>query len=215
MARRSLLETARVSRGLTQEAVARLAGTSQPTLSAYERGTKSPTLTVVERILHTLGYELGIQPRVSFDEVKAGSRTYLVPDQLWRIDPPGCFALLTVVEADHTRRTFHLLDRSARVEAYAWLLKYGNETQLFDHLDGALLVDAWPDVVPRLPAQLRKLWGPLVFQVAEGWGDEHLVASLRAGRPKPISARARARAIKRLAEYGLTIDEIRAVLRRD
>jgi len=64
MDRRSLLETARGSRGLTQEAVARRSGTSQPTLSAYERGTKSPTLAVVERILHTLGYDLGLQPRV-------------------------------------------------------------------------------------------------------------------------------------------------------
>ena len=214
VARRSLLETARVSRGLTQEAVARHAGTSQPTLSAYERGTKSPTLAVVERILHTLGYEPGLQPRVTFRDVKAGGRTYLVPDQLWRIDPPDCFAPLTVHDADGTRRTFHLLDCENRVEAYAWLLQNGDETLLFEHVDGALLVDVWPDVVPLLPAPLRKLWGPLVFQAAEGWVDEHLVASLRAGRPKPVSPRARARAIKRLAEYGLTADDIRKVLRR-
>lgn len=214
MARRSLLETARVSRGLTQETVARHAGTSQPTLSAYERGTKSPTLTVVERILHTLGCELGIQPRVTFGEFKVGTRTYLVPDQLWRVDPPDCFAPLTVHDPEGTRRTLHLLDRDSRAEAYSWLLKYGDETQLFTHVDGALLVDAWPGVVPLLPAELRKLWGPLVFQAAEGWVDEHLVASLRAGRPPKVSPRARSRAIKRLAEYGLTIDEIRAVLRR-
>lgn len=213
MAKRSLLETARVARGLTQEAVARHAGTSQPTLSAYERGTKSPTLAVVERILHTLGYEPGLQPRVTFREVKAGGRTYLVPDQLWRVDPPDCFAPLTIRDADGTRRTFHLLDRASRVEAYAWLVTHGDETQLFEHVDGVLLVDAWPDVAPHLPEQLRKLWGPLVFQAAEGWADDYLIASLRAARPPRVSARARARAIKRLAEYGLTIDEIRAVLR--
>ena len=213
MDRRSLLETARVARGLTQEAVARRSGTSQPTLSAYERGTKSPTLAVVERILHAIGYELGSQPRVTFGEVKAGSRTYLVPDQLWRVDPPDCFAPLTI-DDDGRRRDVQLRHREGRVEAYAWLLTHGDETQLFEHVDGALLVDAWPDVAPHLPNQLRKLWGPLVFHAAEGWADDYLIASLRTARPPKVSARARARAIKRLAEYGLSVDEIRAVLRR-
>lgn len=69
---RSLLEAARLAQGLTQEAVARRSGTSQPTLSAYEPGTKSPTLAVVERILHTLGYDLGPNPRVTFRDVPDG-----------------------------------------------------------------------------------------------------------------------------------------------
>jgi len=213
MARRSLLQTARVARGLTQEAVAPHAGTSQPTLSAYERGMKSPTLAVVERILHTLDYEIGLQPRATFREVRVGRRTFLVPDQLWRVDPPDCFAPLTI-DDDGRRRDVQLRHREGRVEAYAWLLTHGDETQLFEHVDGALLVDVWPDVVPLLPAQLRKLWGALVFHAAEGWADDYLIASLRTARPPKVSARARARAIKRLAEYGLSVDEIRAVLRR-
>jgi len=40
-----------------------------PTLSAYERGTKSPTLTVAERIVHSLSFDLGLQPQVTFREV--------------------------------------------------------------------------------------------------------------------------------------------------
>ena len=212
--RRSLLEIARVARGLTQEAVARRSGTSQPTLSAYERGTTSPTLAVVERILHALGYELGLQPRVAFREVKTGSRTCQVPDQLWRIDLPDCFAPLTVCDAVGARRTYNLLNRETRVEAYIWLLKNGDETQLFEHLDGALLVNAWPDLVAHLPEALRTVWGPLVHHAAEGWVDKHLIAGLQEGRPRPVSPRARARAIKRLAERGLTADEIRAALHR-
>jgi len=211
--RRSLLEIARVSLGLTQDAVARRSGTSQPTLSAYERGTKSPTLAVVERILHTLGYDLALLPRVTFREVKSGGRTYLVPDQLWRIDLPDCFAPLTIHESDGSRRTFDLLDRNTRVAAYVWLLHHGDETQIFEHLDGALLVDVWPDVASDLPEHLRKLWDPLVRHAAEGWVDKHLIAGLQEGRPRPVSPRARARAIKRLAERGLTADEIRAALR--
>lgn len=213
MANRSLLEAARVARGLTQEAVARRSGTSQPTLSAYERGTRSPTLAVVERILHTLGFELGLQPRVTFREVRLGRRTFCVPDQLWRIDPPDCFAPLTI-DDDGRRRDVQLRHREGRVEAYVWLLTHGGETQIFEHIDGALLVDAWPDVAPDLPEQLRKMWGPLVFHASEGWVDEYLIASLRAARPPKVSARTRARAVKRLAEYGLTSDEIRKMLRR-
>ena len=212
--RRSLLEIARVSRGLTQDAVARRSGTSQPTLSAYERGTKSPTLAVVERILHTLGYDLALLPRVTFREVKSGGRTYLVPDQLWRIDLPDCFAPLTIHESDGSRRTYNLLNRETRVEAYIWLIENGDETQLFEHLDGALLVDAWSDVVGLLPKALRTVWGPLVHRAAEGRLEEFLIAGLQDRPPRSVSPRARARAIKQLAERGLTADEIRAALRR-
>ena len=212
---RSLLEAARVARGLTQEAVARRSGTSQPTLSAYERGSKSPTLAVVERILHTLGFDLGLRPRVTFREVQGDrGRTYLVPDQLWRVDPPDCFAPLTIRDADGSRRTFDLQDRDGRVAAYTWLLGYGDETMLFTHLDGALLVDAWPDVAPHLTEKLRSYWLPLVHAAREGWLDGYLIASLQEGRPKSVSRQARARAIQQLADRGLTADEIRRVLRR-
>lgn len=210
---RSLLEVARVARGLTQEAVARRSGTSQPTLSAYERGRKSPTLAVGERILHSLGFDLGLQPRVSFREAH-GERggTYLVPDQLWRVDPPDCFAPIDVRGASGSLRTSDLLNREGRIEAYTWLLTHGDEEQLFNHLDGALLVDAWPDLAPRLPRDLRSEWQPLVRAAGLGWlaaerarwQDEH---------DRPVSRRARERAIRQLASRGLTADEIRRALR--
>ena len=113
-----------------------------------------------------------------------------------------------------SRRTFDLLDRDTRVAAYAWLLHHGDETQLFEHLDGTLFVDAWSDVVAHLPEDIRRRWAPLVRSVAEAGLDELLVVSLRKGRPRPVNQKARARAIERLAAHGLTADEIRAVLRR-
>ncbi len=210
---RSLLETARIARGLTQEAVARRSGTSQPTLSAYERGTKSPTLAVAERILHSLGFHLGLQPRVTFREVH-GERggTYLVPDQLWRIDPPACFAPIDVRGAQRSLRTSDLLNREGRIEAYAWLLTHGDEEQLFNHLDAALLVDAWPGLAPRLPAELRSAWQPLVLEAGMGWlADER--ARRQDERGGPVSRRSRERAIRQLASRGLTADEIRRALR--
>jgi len=211
--KRSMLEDARVARGLTQDAVARRSGTSQPTLSAYERGTKSPTLAVAERILHSLGFDLGLQPRVTFREVHvARAGTYLVPDQLWRVDPPACFASIDVRDASRSLRTSDLLNREGRLDAYAWLLTHGDEEQLFNHLDGALLVDAWPDLAPRLPADLRSEWQPLVLEAGMGWlADER--ARWHDRHATRISRRVREGAIRQLASRGLTADEIRRTLR--
>jgi transcriptional regulator with XRE-family HTH domain len=43
--------------GLTQAELARLVGTSQPTIAAYEAGRKSPTLQTLSRIARAVGLE--------------------------------------------------------------------------------------------------------------------------------------------------------------
>jgi len=43
--------------GLTQTELARMAGTSQPTIAAYEAGRKSPTLQTLSRIARSVGLE--------------------------------------------------------------------------------------------------------------------------------------------------------------
>ena len=48
----------RKTSGLTQRRIAELAGTSQPTIAAYENGRKSPTLDTVERIATSVGLSL-------------------------------------------------------------------------------------------------------------------------------------------------------------
>lgn len=48
----------RRSRGLSQEALARVVGISQPNLSAYERGRRTPTADTLNRIVVACGYEL-------------------------------------------------------------------------------------------------------------------------------------------------------------
>ena len=52
--------------GLTQAQLAALAGTSQATLSAYERGAKQPTASTLERLLAVTGGRLvaRMPPRV-------------------------------------------------------------------------------------------------------------------------------------------------------
>jgi transcriptional regulator with XRE-family HTH domain len=56
-----LLEQVRASSGLTQEELARRAGTSRPTLSAYEHVRKSPTVATFARLLSKAGWELAAQ----------------------------------------------------------------------------------------------------------------------------------------------------------
>ena len=63
-----LLERVRVSSGLTQEELARRAGTSRPTLSAYEHGRKSPTIATFARLLSQAGWDLAAEPHVSFTQ---------------------------------------------------------------------------------------------------------------------------------------------------
>jgi transcriptional regulator with XRE-family HTH domain len=46
--------------GLTQRELAEAAGTSQPTIAAYERGRKSPTLTTLHRLAREAGLEMAV-----------------------------------------------------------------------------------------------------------------------------------------------------------
>src|ERR1700729_4573676 len=82
-----LLEQARVSSGLTQEELARRAGTSRPTLSAYEHGRKSPTVATFARLLSQAGWDLAAQPHVSFTrQASSRGKPTWIPDRLARPD---------------------------------------------------------------------------------------------------------------------------------
>lgn len=218
----SLLEAARVARGLTQEALARRSGTTQPTLSAYERGTKSPTLIVLDRILASLDFELGLNDLVTFHEIPldprpgSGPRSAWVPNHLWRLEPHECFAPLTI-PSKTGRRTLDLTKRDHRITAYAWLLQHGTETLLFEYIDAALLVDAWPDLTNIMNPQIRRAWSPLVARTADRAIDELMIADFqryRATKKRPISRTRLRKLIQRLADRGLTPDQIRDLLRR-
>lgn len=208
---RSLLTSARIAQGLTQAAVARRAGTSQATLSAYERGAKSPSLAVTERIIRALGYELDLTPRITFRELTGRGRTAYVPDRLWRLNPSDCFTPLTV--PGPSRKPYDLTNRTDRYAAYVWLLEHGTPEQLLTHLDGALLIDGWPDLTANLHDDVRHAWAPLADSPLDEWLIAQLRDEERRRMVKPISPHARGRAIRRLAEHGLEAKDIRAVLR--
>jgi uncharacterized protein len=56
----ALLRSVRLSAGLTQDALARRAGTSQSAVARYESGASTPSLTTLERLLAAAGQELVI-----------------------------------------------------------------------------------------------------------------------------------------------------------
>lgn len=55
---RHLIRTARRQSGLTQQALAKRAGTSQAAISAYESGRRSPSVDTLCRILGAVGFEV-------------------------------------------------------------------------------------------------------------------------------------------------------------
>lgn len=165
-----LLEHAREAAGLSQAALAAAAGTSRPTLSAYEHGRKSPTLETAERILAAAGFALALNPKVEFREVVGErGRPVVVPTALPR--PPLDQALATVRLPIHLNwsnpgRTFDLRDRRDRARVYEIVLREGGREDVLTYVDGALLVDLWDELV--LPRAVRAAWEPVVNgEVAE------------------------------------------------
>jgi transcriptional regulator with XRE-family HTH domain len=84
----NLIRLARHEAGLSQRELAKRAGTSQATLSAYEAGRKSPSLETLARIVRAAGQDLRIRlERLDdHDQWVAAYEASLPPDQVsaWR-----------------------------------------------------------------------------------------------------------------------------------
>jgi transcriptional regulator with XRE-family HTH domain len=168
-----VLLRARLAAGLSQVALAAKAGTSRTSLSAYEHGRKSPTLATAARIARAAGFDLTISPRITFRDVAVGrGRSIPVPDALPRLAPDQAFATVQLPIhlnwSDRDRR-FDLHDRRQRARVYEIVLREGAAEDVLAHIDGALLVDLWDELV--LPREVRIAWddvvrGPLPDRVA-------------------------------------------------
>jgi transcriptional regulator with XRE-family HTH domain len=161
------LERARRLAGLSRSELARRAGASRPTLAAYAAGTKSPNLATAERILRAAGFDLDLVARPTFREaaVAHGHAAY-VPGALPRLPPElalGRVHLPLRLNWSQPDREFDLSDRRQRARVYEIVLREGTGEDICNYIDGALLVDLWPDLV--LPAPLRRAWQPLVDAV--------------------------------------------------
>lgn len=114
----ALLGQARREAGLSQEELARRGGTSRPTLSAYERGRKSPTVATVERLLAQTGHELAVVPRMEFVARPIGrGRVAMVPTVLPRLSLRQAVARVVLPPSlnwSQPGRSFDLGDRRQR-----------------------------------------------------------------------------------------------------
>lgn len=160
----TLAAQARRASGLSQSEVARRAGTSRPTLSAYEGGSRNPTLHTLERVLTANGQHLVVVPDPVFTcHHDRRGKPFYVPDQLPRL--PVESALGTVVLPPHVDwspagQPRNLADRAQRLLAYQIVLAEGMPQDIQRFVDGALLVDSWIDL--HLPVSIREAWRPLV-----------------------------------------------------
>lgn len=160
----SVLLEARERSGLTQSELARLAGASRPTLSAYEHGRVSPTLDTVERLLEAAGFRLAIAPKIRWERVSAGrGRTAWVGDRLPSVPVDKVFRQVELplhLEWSRRSRAADLANRRTRARVYEVALREGRPVDIESIVDGALLVDLWDDIV--LPRRLEAAWQPLI-----------------------------------------------------
>jgi transcriptional regulator with XRE-family HTH domain len=160
----STLRAARRVAGLTQAQLAARAGTSRETLSAYERGEKSPTLSTLERLFESSGFELSAHPRTEFVErtTKRG-RPLAVPIALPRLPVDRAFASVVLplhLDRSASPRRYDLADRHDRARVYEAVLREGGPDDIISFVDGALLIDLWDSLV--LPDDVRDAWRGVV-----------------------------------------------------
>lgn len=159
-----LLTSARRAAGLSQDELARRAGTSRTTVSAYEHGRKSPTTDTALRLLAKLGFELTIRPRVTaVQHTTSRGRIVTTLSALPRLPLDRAFAVVSLpihLNWSEPTRQFNLARRAERARVYEIVLREGGADDILEYIDGALLIDLWDDLV--LPPAVRATWAPLV-----------------------------------------------------
>jgi len=86
--------TLRAQAALTQAALARVGGTSQPAIAAYEAGRKSPTVGTVRRLAKAVGLEAAVtyHPPLTREERRSLVLHRAIAKRLYE-DPKGVLAL--------------------------------------------------------------------------------------------------------------------------
>lgn len=159
-----LLTDARTRAQLSKAELARRAGTSRETLSAYEHGSKSPNLSTFERIIASAGFSLALHPVVRFEPAGAyRGAPVLVPDRLPSLPPERATAVIDLprhLEWSGEERRKDLAVRADRVRVYELVLREGTPEDVTSFIDPTLLVDAFCDL--NLPAAVRSAWAPTI-----------------------------------------------------
>ncbi|MFI1461309.1 helix-turn-helix transcriptional regulator [Nocardia carnea] len=169
MAVERLLMQAREAAGLSQAVLAEVAGSSQPTLSSYERGQKSPTLHTAARIIGEAGFEFALTPRIEFVEADSTrSRPIMTPTALPRLAPEKALATIELplhLNWSDRGRRYNLRDRRQRARVYEIVIREGGPADILAYIDGVLLADIWNELV--LPPAVRTAWERVVIDTGD------------------------------------------------
>jgi hypothetical protein len=91
-----------------------------------------------------------------------------VAEALWRLPLEVSFAKVQLplsVNWSDPGRTFDLAQRNLRNRCYEIVLREGTPVDIARYVDGALLIDAWDELV--LPRDLRREWSRVITTVSE------------------------------------------------
>lgn len=91
MSAANVLRAARRAAGLSQSDLAKRAATSQPAISALERGAHDPSFDTLDRILRSMGYRVIAVATTKLAAVDAAAR---IAEELGRKDAAGAFRIL-------------------------------------------------------------------------------------------------------------------------
>lgn len=160
-----VLAAARAAAGLTQAELSTLSGIARPNIAAFEAGRREPRWNTATHTLEATGATIDIGEPIIWAWT-SGRRPYPVPSRLWRLPLRDAFRRFTPQSGlwwSGAAPMFDLADRDDRARAYELVLREGQPDDIRSVVDGALLIDAWPNLV--IPAELRAAWQPMI--------DEH------------------------------------------
>ncbi|WP_372733960.1 helix-turn-helix domain-containing protein [Nocardioides sp.] len=161
---KTVIEQARRAAGISQEQMARWSATQQSSVSEYESRKKSPTLEVVERLLEAADAELAFRPIIDFESRdNPDGGWFLVPDQLWSVPMPDCFAKVQVAGVlfkSARTKVWDLSVEAQRIDYYSWALQCRHADLMVDSVDGVLLLQVWDRL--DIPEVIREAWQPVL-----------------------------------------------------
>lgn len=152
----------RTAAGLTQAEVAARSGIARPNIAAFEAGRREPRWETASRAIEATGAMIDIVEPVVWTWTN-GRRPYAVASHLWRLPLLAAFRSFIPGPGlwwSGSPPRFDLADRRDRTRAYELVLREGGPADIRSIIDGALLIDAWPELV--LPAELRRAWQPII-----------------------------------------------------
>ena len=174
----TMLRDRRDKAALTQSELARRAGVSQSTISAVERGTRRPSLTLIGRVLAALGLQirLGVEqleePDADLDAAIEAVRATLLVDRLsgFRFDGAALLRMLAPAEPVVEGSAGAIL-HGAPVPGRAWDIAV--ERARLDALTDVIrrsYAERWSDVWSRwgMGSASPRVPGPMRWQTLDG-----------------------------------------------